>query len=289
MSKKVSVVLPTYNGEDFLASSIDSILAQTYENWELIVVDDGSSDRTAEIAQEYAKKDGRISYYKNEKNLKLPKSLNRGFAMSTGDYLTWTSDDNLYYPDAFAEMVRVLESDPQIGFVFASCDIINAEGKKVGEWKMKETMELRKIMGDNIVGACFMYKRRVYALVGDYNPNLFLAEDFDYWQRIFAKFRVKPIEKVLYAYRDHADNLTNTINQDTLCQICERTILKNARLYDKLDTVQKYYLHEGLHRNRLKSSKDPEFYAEDYRVYKNIHTLTYLIPRKIKRSLLGKK
>ena len=88
MDKKVSVVLPVFNGETYLAQSIDSILAQTYTNWELIIIDDGSTDRTKEIAESYVKKDKRIFYYKNPKNMQLPRSLNRGFAMSVGDYLT---------------------------------------------------------------------------------------------------------------------------------------------------------------------------------------------------------
>ena len=285
MDKKVSVVLPVFNGETYLAQSIDSILAQTYTNWELIIIDDGSTDRTEEIANAYVKKDARIFYYKNPKNMQLPRSLNRGFAMSVGDYLTWTSDDNIYYPDAFETMVKTLESDSRLGFVFASCDVIDKDGKKIDEWIMPENMELRKIVGTNIVGACFMYRRRVYALVGDYNPALFLAEDFDYWQRIFARFKVRPIEKVLYAYRRHEDNLTSTRSPDEISHIAERSILKNANLYDKLDSVQKFYLHEGLNRNRQMSSKDPDFYLQDYKYYKKVHLLTYRIPRKIKRML----
>ncbi len=285
MNRMVSVVLPTYNGEKYLSQSIDSVLAQTYSDWELIIIDDGSTDRTEEIARSYADKDKRITYYKNPKNIQLPRSLNRGFAMSVGEYLTWTSDDNVYYPDAFETMVKTLESDRELGFVFSSCDVIDADGKKVDEWIMPENMELRQIMGTNIVGACFMYTRRVYAIVGDYNPSLFLAEDFDYWQRIFANFKVKPIEKTLYAYRRHAENLTSTRSQDEISRICERAILKNANLYSKLDLVQKYYLHEGLNRNRQTSSKDPDFYLQDYTVYKNLHLLTYRLPRKIKRLI----
>lgn len=288
MDKKISVILPTYNGEPYLKESIESVINQTYPNWELIIIDDGSVDNTAEIAKAYAENDSRISYVKNEKNMKLPKSLNKGFALSRGDYLTWTSDDNIYYPQAFETMLNEFEKDSKLGFVFSSCDVIDNNGQIVGEWVMPENIELRKIVGANIVGACFMYTRRVYALTGDYNPNLFLAEDFDYWQRIFAKFKVKPIEKKLYAYRDHPDNLTNTEDSETICRICEKTILKNARLYDKLDLVQKFYLHEGLNYNRQKTSADPDYYADDYEIYKNIHMLTYRLPRKIKRTVKAK-
>ena len=100
MESLISIVLPIYNGEKYMRKSIDSVLAQTYANWELLIVDDGSTDNTAIIAQEYAANDSRIRYYKNSENMRLPKTLNRGFSLAWGDFLTWTSDDNYYYPTA---------------------------------------------------------------------------------------------------------------------------------------------------------------------------------------------
>ncbi|MBQ6021177.1 MAG: glycosyltransferase [Clostridia bacterium] len=285
MNKTVSVVLPVYNGADYLRESIESVLSQTYPDWELLIIDDGSADESPSIAKAYADADERIVYYRNEKNIKLPRSLNRGFAMSKGQYLTWTSHDNLYYPEAFETMVAEFEKDPELGFVFSSCDVIDKDGKKTNDWFMTKDMELRKILGANIVGACFMYTRRVYAVVGDYNPELFLAEDFDYWQRIFARFKVKPIEKILYAYRDHEDNLTHTEDSEQIAKICEKTILKNALLYDKLDRVQKFYMFEGLNYYREKSSVDSDFYKFYLDYYGKMHILFYRAPKKLKRMV----
>ena len=104
MDDLISIVLPIYNGEKYMKQSIDSVINQTYANWELLIVDDGSTDNTAAIAREYAEKDNRIKYYKNPQNMRLPKTLNRGFSLATGDYLTWTSDDNYYYPTALEIM-----------------------------------------------------------------------------------------------------------------------------------------------------------------------------------------
>lgn len=130
MQPLISIVLPIYNGEKYMRQSIDSVLAQTYINWELLIIDDGSTDRTASIATEYTTKDARIHYYKNPKNLRLPKTLNRGFSLAHGDYLTWTSDDNYYYPTALEVMYRTLQQQNQ-EFAFASCDVIEADGKIV--------------------------------------------------------------------------------------------------------------------------------------------------------------
>ncbi len=123
MDDLISIVLPIYNGEKYMKQSIDSVINQTYANWELLIVDDGSTDNTAAIAREYAEKDNRIKYYKNPQNMRLPKTLNRGFSLATGDYLTWTSDDNYYYPTALEKMYTTLVRQ-NAEFVFASCDVI---------------------------------------------------------------------------------------------------------------------------------------------------------------------
>ena len=91
----ISIILPTYNGEKYLSQAIESILSQTEQDWELILVNDCSTDRTGDICQAYTLKDPRIRVIHNEGNRKLPGSLNRGFREAHGDYLTWTSDDNL--------------------------------------------------------------------------------------------------------------------------------------------------------------------------------------------------
>lgn len=84
MEQLISIVLPIYNGEKYMRLSIDSIIAQTCADWELLIVDDGSADNTAVIAQEYASRDSRIQYYKNTENMGLPKTLNRGFSLTRG-------------------------------------------------------------------------------------------------------------------------------------------------------------------------------------------------------------
>ena len=102
---KISVILPSYNGERYLAQSIQSVIDQTETDWELIIVNDCSTDSTLEIATKFAKIDRRIKVISNEKNSKLPASLNEGFRRAKGKYLTWTSDDNYYKPDALKKLL----------------------------------------------------------------------------------------------------------------------------------------------------------------------------------------
>ena len=287
--KLVSIVLPIYNGEKYMNLSIDSILNQTYKNWELIIIDDCSTDKTPEIAKAYADKDTRISYYRNEVNLKLPRGLNRGFSLSKGDYLTWTSDDNLYYPEAIERMVNSLKKE-NTDFVFATCDVINQDGEVVEIIKAPKNYK-KAILGGNFVGACFMYTRKVYETIGEYNPHNFLVEDYDYWLKIFAKFDVSNIQDVLYQYRWHDGALTSTEKKERINDVCERVLLDNVKEYGKLDFLQRYYFFSQLNllRQCKSDKKDREKYRRKYKRLQIRYMLLYHIPQRIKVLFLCKK
>ena len=200
----VSIVLPTYNGAKYLRQSVASCLSQSYENLELIVVVDGSTDDTESILAEFSEQ--RLQVIRHEQNRGLPEALNTGFAHARGDFLTWTSDDNWYAPDAIWEMVHFLVQNPQIGLVYADMWLVDGEGR---------TQELDVLPPDHLktqplngIYACFMYRREVYETIGDYDPATRLVEDYDYWLRIAERFEIAPLRRRLYYYRQHAGSLT---------------------------------------------------------------------------------
>lgn len=287
--KLVSIVLPIYNGEKYMNLSIDSILSQTYKNWELIIIDDCSTDKTPEIAKAYSDKDARISYYRNEVNLKLPRGLNRGFSLSKGDYLTWTSDDNLYLPEAIERMLNTLQKE-NTDFVFATCDVINENGEVVEIIKAPKNYK-KAILGGNFVGACFMYTRKVYEAIGDYNPDNFLVEDYDYWLKIFAKFDISNIQDVLYRYRWHDGALTSTERKERINDVCERVLINNVREYGKLGFLQKYYFYSQLDRLRQCKSdkKEREKYRKKYKILRVGYMMFYYIPKRLIDMILGQR
>lgn len=198
----VSIVLPTYNGSKYVRQSIESCLNQTYRNIELIVVDDCSTDNTAEIVRSFA--DPRIKYIWNEKNQKLPRSLNIGFAAATGDYLTWTSDDNQYLSTALEEMLAFLKSRPDVDFVYTDVYVLDLE---TGQKTLKPCTH-STFYFENALGACYLYTRRVYKTIGEFNPRLEWLEDYDYWLRVEKKFAMRRLAKPLYLYGDHPQSLT---------------------------------------------------------------------------------
>jgi glycosyltransferase involved in cell wall biosynthesis len=209
MNKIVSIVLPTYNGKDFLKKSIDSCLNQTYQNIELIIVNDCSIDSTEEIILSYT--DSRIKYIKNETNLKLPKSLNIGFQNASGDYLTWTSDDNYFDENAIAKMVLALE-ELKVDLVCAPYFTIDNNEVVTGERTVGKQSD---VLIENVVKACFLYKKEVHQKLNGYDPSLFLVEDYDFWIRAsFENFKFHQLNEKLYYYRFHDNSLTVTRRND---------------------------------------------------------------------------
>ena len=203
----ISIVLPVYNGEDSLKKSITSVLQQTYTDFELIIVNDCSIDNTAQIIEEAIHRDSRVRCITNQTNQKLPRSLNIGFAEARGEYFTWTSHDNMYHKDALKVMVNELEKDNHIGMVYCDFFMIDVNDNEIGIYRQDapETLAWK-----NPVGACFLYRREIAEEIGEYDTELFLAEDYEYWLRIWEKSKIVHIPQVLYYYRKHEKSLTET-------------------------------------------------------------------------------
>lgn len=203
----VSIVLPVYNGEKYLNEAIGSILNQTYTNWELIIVDDCSIDKSYDIALTYSAKYSNIYVIRNTENSKLPKSLNAGFSLAKGEYLCWTSDDNRYKPTALEKMVSVLTNRRDVDFIYADMDIIDQDG---AFQRHSVQDEANYLVIRNVVGACFLYRAKLAKRVGEFNENMFLIEDYDYWIRCFLSGKFFHLKEFLYEYRLHGGSLTTT-------------------------------------------------------------------------------
>lgn len=235
----VSIILPTFNGQKYLSQSIESCLNQTYQNIELIIVDDASTDETPEIIRRYSESDSRIKIITNAKNKKLPGSLNVGHKESSGDYITWTSDDNFYLPDAIERMVSFLTIYETIGMVYCDLYYINSKGAITGEFSVGQPSDL---VNGNCIGACFLYRRAVFLRTGNFSNNFVYAEDFDYWLRIATNFKIEPLHEPLYYYRFHDKSLTSTIKKNRIKKSAEKAISNNIARLPWLDKDERYLI-----------------------------------------------
>lgn len=131
----VSIGIPVYNGERYLEQTIDSILAQTYSNFELIISDNGSIDRTQEICEKYVSKDKRIKYHRNEKNLGAAPNYNLVFELSSGKYFKWADYDDLLAPEFISKCVDVLNNYPDAAVCFPKAKLIDENGRIVDDYE----------------------------------------------------------------------------------------------------------------------------------------------------------
>lgn len=253
-SNLVSIILPVYNQANLLKESIDSVLAQTYKDFELIIINDGSTDEIQSILNEYINHP-KIKCF-TQINQKLPKALSNGFDFAKGEFWTWTSADNIMEPKMLESLVSKLKSDPSIGMVYGDYYAIDDRGDilqdltwrehnrpnlESGEIRLPRTTQLLNHIQDNFIGPCFMYKGWIGKLIGDYDPQLGI-EDYDYWMRINSFFKISHIEidDLLYKYRVHDNTLSAQAVEHKIsdkAQVLMNYELKRSKFYNQAFNV----------------------------------------------------
>ncbi len=288
MNEKISVILPTFNRENAIRKSIESILAQTYKNWELIIVNDCSTDNTLSVIREYANNDSRIKIINNSTNQKLPKSLNIGFSNATGDFYTWTSDDNAYHYNAFETLLAAFQAHPDTDFIYSDFNMVNPEGNVIAHREEKEPDYIRY---NNAVGACFLYRASLAKKIGDYDPELFLAEDYEYWIKAYLNGNLLHLKETLYDYEIHENSLTST-RQTEIAKMAFKAKSKHFdALLARCSSQQERNLFFTEMLNYLHDRNDYKLYRKQYyRIDKKFafKDLTIRIKYKLKNTF-GKK
>jgi glycosyltransferase involved in cell wall biosynthesis len=239
MTPGVSIVLPVHNGAAYVRDAIESCLAQTYEDLELVLVDDASTDETPAVLAEYEQRDRRVVVVPLTENRRLPGALNAGFGRSSGRYLTWMSDDNRYRPQAIERMAAVLETRPDVDLVYSSYTITDEQWHAL---EPGDVRDFRLLIHWNVVGPCFLYRRTLYEQVGDYSSDAVLAEDYDYWLRASARHTLFWLDDDLYEYRRHDQSLTGTEGQRVIdaAQVVLARNLPRLRWASAGDRVRAY-------------------------------------------------
>jgi glycosyltransferase involved in cell wall biosynthesis len=253
----VSIVLPSYNRAHLIGKSIETCLSQTLEDIELIVVNDCSTDNTREIVETYAAKDPRVRLLNNEKNLKLPSSLNKGFDNARGKYYTWTSDDNLYAPNALEILSATLDANPEADLVYANYNIIDENDKVTGIGIMNDIN--KSFMLWKGCGSCFMYKAIIHQTNKGYDPTLFLIEDYDFFLRASLQYKFLYLNRNdLYSHRNHASSLTSLQGhavfelQKIIVERKQALLLPSFSSYDKTLFYRKYAVYYAVLKNNVK-------------------------------------
>jgi len=206
---KVSVVIPTYNHARYLPYALDSVINQGYPNLEVFVIDDGSTDGTAELVKPYCPK---VNYVYKE-NGGTPSALNLGLSLATGKYVCWLSADDALIGEKVSKQVGVMERDPSLGFSYTSFVVVDANGVKQYEvnspyYPDKQEMATRLMEGCFINGSSVMMRSSALKMVGFFDESLPQAHDYDLWYRLLRYYSCGFLEEHLLAYRWHGENMS---------------------------------------------------------------------------------
>lgn len=229
LAPKVSICIPTYNGANYLEACLDSVLCQTYNNIEILVVDDGSKDKTLEILDRYAATDQRIQLFHNEQNLGLVGNWNRCIELANGEWIKFVFQDDLIAPECIEKMLTAANLDSSLvfcrrDFIFekaTSQDTKNAylSGAALVEklFPNSGSITARQFceivlnnMERNIIGepSVVMLNKRVFNDFGYFNPHLIVSCDTEYWIRVGIHTGVTSIADNLASFRVHGDSVS---------------------------------------------------------------------------------
>jgi glycosyltransferase involved in cell wall biosynthesis len=211
-SKRISVILPVYNGQAYLHDAVQSILDQTSDEWEMIIIDDGSSDASTAYLQNLS--DPRVRWIRQE-NRGLPAALNRAISMASGDYLARQDQDDISFPPRLQKQAAFLDAHPDVGMVGAHAVIweVNKETDRLHEHPTNDaTIKFSLLFNNPFVHSSVMIRRSVIEEVGSYSEDKSRQppEDYELWSRVARKFKLANIPEVLIAYREVPGSMSRT-------------------------------------------------------------------------------
>lgn len=208
----VSIIIPTFNRDAYIGSALDSIINQSYTNWECIVVDDGGTDQTAKIMADYCKQDDRIKYVKRPDCYAKGSngSRNYGLSLSKGDFIAFCDDDDYWLQDKLEKQMPIFEAHPDVGLVTGNIEYVNTDGVRSGR-VIKQTGNHGYVFEDLLFKNRLsmitpVLRREVFDKVGLFNTEFKIYEDWEYWRRVAYYYPFYALPDVLACVRKHDTN-----------------------------------------------------------------------------------
>lgn len=255
----ISVLMPVYNVEMYLAEAIESILNQTLGDFELIILDDGSPDGSGDVAKTFT--DKRIVYHRNEVNLGLANNLNVGLKMAKGKYIARMDGDDISLPERFQTQIDFLEAHPDIDLCSCGLQMFGTEDTVWVREADPEAVKITMMFYSPVLHATSVWRRGSFEKHNlYYDQNAFPAEDYELWSRAVFHCRLVNIPQVLYRYRIHGIQVTKTDDRkDEKCrQIRVNYLKKTLPSLDPIDLdlfVLRYLKNMDISIENVKSLK----------------------------------
>jgi len=214
---KVSVIIPVYNGERFLSEAIESVINQTYPNWEIIAINDGSTDRSMEILKHYKSKLSSLIHVINQENLGPSVARNSGIKKAKGEYIAFLDYDDLWLSEKLEKQVKFLESNNEISLIYCDCYIIDNNSNIEKDTYSEKTKFIKgkifkKLLSNNFIPtSTVLLRKKVLDDVGLFNLEYKISQDYDLWLRISDKYLIDFLKQPLAKYRFHSESISKDV------------------------------------------------------------------------------
>ena len=261
---KISLIMSVYNGEDYLAETVESVLCQTFTEWEFIIINDCSTDNTSKILAEYASKDARVKVHTNETNLRLPSSLNKALSLAEGKYIARMDADDICMPDRLQKQYDFMEANPNVDL--SSCRFLTLKNGVYssggcGGKGDSESIKALLLVTNPILHPGIIAKADVIKELG-YDKNFTCTEDMELWTRfVLNNKRVEILSEYLMIYRLHDKQITETTLDKQKNEVIkiQKTYLSQL-LKPMTEEQEEFYINGIYFRKNINVSKFIEFY-----------------------------
>ena len=246
MSQLVSIIMPCYNAAPYIAQSIDSVLAQTYEDWELLITDDGSTDKSVDIIQAYCDKDERIRLERSETHCGPGTTRNKAMARARGQYIAFLDADDLWLPDKLERQMAFM-TENHYGFTFTGYELISEKGDASGKTVMTdEVMDHKKYLRNTIIGCSTVMLDT--AIVGEVRMTRDdTSDDMTLWLELMHRgFKAYPLDLVLAKHRIRKDSASSNKFKAT------RDVWRVYRVNEGMPLLKSMYCFMGYAYNAIK-------------------------------------
>ncbi len=277
---EISVIMSVYNGELYLAEAIESILHQTFKNFELIIIDDGSIDNSREIISSFC--DKRIKVIENERNIGLAASLNKGASIAGGKYLARMDADDISLPDRFQKQKIFLDQHPDVGVLGTNAQRIDEQGNIIKYlYKIYDTTSVIKwsfLFGNPMLHPTILMRKDCFLQVGGYSSDVLYSQDYNLWVKMMEITNFRNLSEILLLYRVHLSNISFQQQQHQL-----NKSLENSRVYISKKLGREISIKQV---NLLRRQKAPENENEVLEIIRMINQLffTSIIDEKCTRN-----
>lgn len=227
---KVSITIVTFNRANFIKEAIDSVLNQSFSDWELIIVDDASTDNTKELVGAYLLKDKRIKYYEQDSHIGIAPARNLALKLSAGKYIAVLDSDDVWTDkNKLQKQVEFLDNNPDFCLVGCAIKVINEKGELLKKYcNPEKDEEIREniLIKNPFAHSSVVYRKNIIEKIGDYDETLKIGEDYDMWLRMGQVGKIANLNDVYIFYRKHTENIS----------VLDRSVA----LQNNIDIISKY-------------------------------------------------